>query len=104
MNARGDLPDTLGVTDTDISYDHDGIGVSLVLPWGRGAWRGRFDGSFMPEVRRYTTDNKFDILRFGRENHRRDTRLRLTQPVCRPVDALATRERLISQVELHQSI
>ncbi|HEY6196647.1 MAG TPA: hypothetical protein VI504_16575 [Candidatus Eisenbacteria bacterium] len=104
LNARGDLPDTLGVTDTDISYDHDGVGISLALPWGRGAWRGRFDGSFMPEVRRYTTDNKFDILRFGRENHRRDTRLRLTQRVWGPLDAVATWERLISRAEFHQGI
>jgi hypothetical protein len=58
----------------------------------------------MPEVRRYTTDNKFDILRFGRENHRRDTRLRLTQRVWGPLDAVATWERLISRAEFHQGI
>jgi hypothetical protein len=104
LNARGDIPDTLGVVDTDISYDHDGIGAAVLLPWGHGAWRGRFEGWFMPEVRTYTTDNKFDIQRFGRENHRRDTRLRASQRVWGPVEAVVTWERLISRAEFHQGI
>ena len=104
LTARGDLPDTLGVTQSNISYDHDGIGVSLGLPWGRGRWRGRFESSFTPEVRHYTTDNKFEIVRFGRENHRRDTKLRVTQRVWGPLEAVATWERLISRAEFHEGI
>jgi len=111
LHARGDLPDTLGITDVDISYDHDGIGAALTLPWNlgsRGARRrggsGRFDASFMPEIRHYTTSDKFDILRFGRENHRRDVRLRATQRLWGPIDAIVTWERLTSRAEFHQGI
>ncbi len=104
LNAKGDLPDALGVPDRDISYDHDGVGVGLTLPWGRGRWRGRIDGSYAPESRRYTTTDKFDILRFGRENHRRDRTLRVTQRLWGPVDGIATWQRLTSDAEFHEGI
>jgi len=104
LQARGDLPDTLGITDTDISYDHDGVGVALALPWSLGPRRGRLDASLMPEVRTYTTTDKFDLLRFGRENHRRDVRLRVTQRVWGPVDAIVAWERLTSRAEFHRGI
>jgi hypothetical protein len=105
LNARGDLVDPLGVVDTDISYDHDGLGFAVTLPWGgRGAWKGRIDAAYMPELRTYTTTDKFDILRFGRENHRRDTRVRCTQRVWGPFDAITTWEKLTSEAEFHQGI
>jgi hypothetical protein len=104
LAARGDLPDTLGITDADISYDHDGIGAGLTLPWGRAAWRGRFDASFMPEVRRYTSTDKFDLTRFGRENHRRDVRLRMTQRVWGPVEGIVAWERLTSRARFNEGI
>jgi hypothetical protein len=104
LNAKGDLPDPLGVPDRDISYDHDGVGAGITLPWGRSRWRGRLDGSFTPESRRYTTADKFDILRFGRENHRRDSKLRVTQRIWGPLDAIVTWERLTSEAEFHEGI
>lgn len=103
-NARGDIPDPLGVVDTDISFDHDGYAVGMTLPWGRGAWRGRADGRYAREVRRYTTRDKFDIIRFGRENHRRDTAVRITQRVWGPVDAVVSWSRLTSRAEFHEGI
>jgi len=105
LRARGDLPDTLGVRDTDISYDHDGIGAAVSLPWGgRGRWRGRLDGSFQPEVRSYTTTDKFDILRFGRENHRRDARVRVSERLWGPLEGVMSWSRLTSRAEFHQGI
>lgn len=104
LNAKGDIPDPLNVIDTDISYDHDGIGAGLSLPYGRGRWRGRVDGSFMPEVRRYTTTDKFDVIRFGRENHRREVAVRWTQRVWGPVDMVTSWSRLTSRAEFHQGI
>lgn len=104
LNAKGDIPDPLDVIDTDISYDHDGVGAGLSLPYGRGRWRGRLDGSFTPEVRRYTTTDKFDVIRFGRENHRREVAVRWTQRVWGPVDAVTSWSRLTSRAEFHQGI
>lgn len=104
LNAKGDIPDPLNVIDNDISYDHDGVGVGLTLPFGRGRWRGRLDGSFVPEVRRYTTTDKFDVFRFGRENHRREVAVHWTQRVWGPIDAITSWSRLTSRAEFHQGI
>lgn len=104
LNARGNIPDPLDVRDTDVSYDHDGVGVGVGLPYGHGLWRGRIDAAFMPEVRAYTTDDKFDILRFRRENHRRDTRVRWIQRVWGPLDAVVSWSRLYSRAEFHGGI
>lgn len=104
LNARGNIPDPLDVVDRDISYDHDGVGVAVGLPYGARRWRGRLDAGYTPEVRTYTTTDKFDILRFGRENHRRETRLRLTQRVWGPLDALVSWSRLESEAEFHQGL
>lgn len=103
-NAKGDLLETPSVVDTDISYDHEGLGVTLTLPWGRGPWRGRADATYAPEVRRYTTTDPFDVIRFGRENHRREIGVRVTQRVWGPFDALATWSRLTSVAQFNQGI
>jgi hypothetical protein len=104
LRARGNIPDSLDIAENDISYDHDGIGLALTLPWGRADWRGRLDASLMPEVRTYNTGDKFDILRFGRENHRRDVRLRVTQGVWGPIDAVVTWQRLTSRARFNAGI
>ena len=103
-NAKGDLPETPSLVDTDISYDHEGVGVTITLPWGRGPWRGRADATYAPEIRRYTTTDKFDVIRFGRENHRREVGVRVTQRVWGPFDALVTWSRLTSRAEFNQGI
>ncbi len=95
LAARGELADT-PVRDTDISYDHDGIGVSASLPWGHGRTRGRFDAEWQPEDRTYRTADKFDVLRYGRVNHRRFVELRATQRVWGPIEAVAHWSRLTS--------
>src|SRR5262249_53008774 len=78
LNARGEIPDTLGVNDVDISYDHDGVGVLATLPWSHGGWRGRLDASRVPEERVFTDSDKFDVTRFGRVARRLENRVRVT--------------------------
>jgi len=98
LNARGDLPDTPGVTDVDISYDHDGVGAAAMLPWSKGGWRGRLDLSVIPEQRRYVTADKFDVARFGRVADRLESRARVTERVTDLLDVVISASRLTSRV------
>ena len=98
LNARGDLPDSLGVTDVDISYDHNGVGAAASLPWSKGSWRGRLDLSVMPEHRRYVTGDKFDVARFGRLADRLETRAHLVEHLTELLDVVVTASRLTSRV------
>jgi hypothetical protein len=98
LNARGDLPDTLGVTDVDISYDHDGVGAAAMLPWSKGGWRGRLDLSVIPEQRRYVTANKFDVARFGRVADRLESSARVTERITDLLDVIVSASRLTSRV------
>jgi len=95
LRARGDLASS-PIADADISYDHHGLGASVSLPWGRGRSRGRVDVSVMPQTRDYLTTDKFDLRRFGRENHRLETVVRVTQRVWGPFEAVATYDKLRS--------
>src|SRR5262249_41627532 len=90
LNARGDLPDTLGVTDVDVSYDHNGVGGAASLPWSNGGWRGRLDLSVIPEQRRYVTTDKFDVARFGRVADRLESRAHLVERVTDLLDVVVT--------------
>ena len=98
LDARGDLA-TSEIRDTDISYDHHGFGASVTLPWGHNRTRGRVDVGWMPQTRSYTTDDKFDLIRFGRINHRRATTVKVAQRVWGPLDVVASYDRLTSEAE-----
>jgi hypothetical protein len=95
LDATGDLPAS-PITDADVSYDHHGLGAAVSLPWGSGATRGRVEASLTPEVRDLLTTDRFDVTRFGRTNHRLETRVSVTQRVWGPLDAIATYENLRS--------
>lgn len=103
LHARGDLAAT-PIRDTDISYDHRGVGVSATLPWGRGRTRGRLEASWMPERREYTTSDKFDLNRFGRVNERREIGLAATQHVGGPFDLVVQWDRLTSEAHFPPGI
>jgi hypothetical protein len=96
LSARGDLASS-PIVDADISYEHSGLGGSLGVPWGRGGSGGRVDVSVMPEVRTYTTADKFDLTRYGRVNRRLDTLVRVTQSLAGPLDLRIEYERLTSR-------
>ncbi len=95
LKARGDLASS-PIRDTDISYDHHGLGVHIAAPWGRGRTRGRLEAEWMPEARTYTTPDKFDLNRFGRTNLRRQWDLTVTQRLWGQVDAVGNWSRLSS--------
>lgn len=97
LDARGDLPDTLGVIDRDISYHHDGVGVGVLLPWSHRVWQGRLDAALIPEQRVYTTADKFDVIRFGRVSDRQDWRVRLVERITGPFEAVVSWSRLTSR-------
>ena len=103
LRAHGDLVSS-PITDTDISYDHHGLGASVSLPWGHGRSRGWLEVSVMPETRDYLTADKFDIRRFGRENHRLETIVRVTQRVWGPFEAVATYDKLRSDATFDPNV
>jgi hypothetical protein len=103
LDARGELPET-PIRDTDISYDHHGVGASLGIPWGKGASRGRVELEWMPEIRRYTTSDKFDLTRFERTNHRKRMSARVTQQVWGALDLVATIDRLVSDASFPSGV
>jgi hypothetical protein len=94
-DATGDLAAS-PIRDDDVSHDHHGFAVSAGVPWGHGPSRGRIDIEIAPETRRYTTADPFDVLRHGRENHRVESRVRVTQRAWGPLDAVATWDRTTS--------
>ena len=97
LNARGDVFDTLGVRDQDISYDHHGVEGSLSQSWASGALRGRLDASYLREDRRYLTTDVFDVYRYSRTNHRREATVRVTERLTRQSDVIVTWSRLTSE-------
>ena len=103
LRAEGDLPSS-PIVDADVSYDHQGIGAAVSLPWGRGRTRGRLEASLMPEVRDFQTSDKFDVRRFGRENHRLETVVRVIQRVWGPFEAIATYDKLSSDASFDSGL
>ncbi len=93
LHARGDLAGT-PITDTDISYNHHGLGASLTVPWSLHGRRGDISLWWMPEARAYTTADKYDVSRFGRVTHRQERGARMTQHLWGPLDLLASVSRL----------
>ena len=103
LKARGDLPSS-EIIDRDISYRHHGLGAELTLPWGKGATRGRLEIEWQPQTRRYLTADQFDISRFQRVNHRRESSLKLTQHLWGPLDLVASAYRLTSDATFNSGI
>lgn len=95
LDARGNLA-TSEINDVDISYVHRGLGVTAGLPWGRRGGRGRVDVGWMPERRRFTTADRYDVSRHGRVNHRQETSVRVTQHAWGPFDLVGSYYRLAS--------
>lgn len=103
LRAHGDLAAS-PIVDTDISYDHHGLGGSITAPWGHAGSRGHVEVDVMPEVRTYRTTDRFDVARFGRVNHRLDTTVRVVQRVWAPFELVGTWERLTSDASFNSGI
>lgn len=103
LEARGDLAAS-AIRDADISYDHRGLGGSLMMPWVIGGRRGRVQFEYAPETRAYTTTDKFDLTRFDRTNFRRETTVTVTQRVWGAFDAIAEYQRLTSDARFPDGV
>jgi len=91
LQARAEL-DSTPIPDDDISYDWTLFGFSTAVPWpgGRG---GRFEAEINYEQRTYTTDNKFDVLRYGRHDDRLTWRAGIVQRLPADLELIAYYER-----------
>lgn len=88
--ADGDLGST-PIEDNDVSFRSSGAAVELEVPAGR---RARLDLLMEAERRRYTTGQKADLSRFGREDLRWRFRLGYSRKLTRDLTltgALQTR-------------
>lgn len=103
LSATGDLASS-PIRDTDISYKHHGFGGSASYGWGKDRTRGRVEVSLMPQQREYQTADRFDLNRFGRVNHRRESQLRLVQRVGGPFELLASAYRLTSDATFNSGV
>ncbi len=92
LAARGDLPYTL-IPDHDVSYRHREVELALALPW-RVAGGGRIEFSAARERREFSTADIYDVLRFGREDDRRDDGVRVVQSVGKAFDLALDWHRL----------
>jgi hypothetical protein len=91
LQARAEL-DFTPIPDDDISYDWTLFGFSTAVPW-RGGRGGRFEAEIDYEKRTYTTDNKFDLTRYGRHDDRLTWRAGIVQKLPADLEFIADYER-----------
>jgi hypothetical protein len=91
LQARAEL-DFTDIPDDDISYDWTLFGFSTAVPWPGGR-SGHFEAEINYEKRTYTTDNKFDLTRYGRHDDRLTWRAGIVQRLPADLELVAYYER-----------